>query len=83
MIVGVEGPSSVLWLEDVKRPSLGYRRDDLLLGVMEEPPDGAAAHTHSLPCLLLRQVLEVYEPEVVGSSPTRPAICARFITTAA
>jgi len=82
LIVGVETPSSVLWLEDVKRPTLGYHCDDLLFDVMEEPPDGAAAHTHSLPCLLLRQVLEVYEPEVVGSSPTRPAISIRLMTTA-
>jgi len=82
LIVGVEGPSSVLWLEDVKRPSLGYRRDELLPGALEEPPDGAVAHTYSLPCLLLRQVLEVYEPEVVGSSPTRPAISIHLMTTA-
>ncbi len=63
MTEGGVSPSFGLWLEDVQHPALDDRRDDLLPGVLEEPPDGAAAHAHLLPGLLLGQVLEVDEPE--------------------
>jgi len=60
---GGVSPSFGLWLEDVQYPALDDRRYDLLPGVLEEPPDGAAAHAHSLTGLLLGEILEVDEPE--------------------